>query len=48
MSASQALLREMRALRPDFPTPDDRRTDLDAHVRLQTLFERAAHAFTRR
>jgi hypothetical protein len=48
MAASQALLREMREVRPDFPTPRDRRADLDAHVRLQALFERAAHAFTRR
>ena len=48
MAASQALLREMRELRPDFPTSDDRCTDLDAHVRLKALLERAAHAFTRR
>jgi hypothetical protein len=48
MGASLALLREMRELRPDFPTSDDRRSDLDAHLRLQVLFARVAHAFTRR
>jgi hypothetical protein len=48
VDASRALLLEMRRARPDYPTPEDRRADLDAHVRLQALLERAAHAFTRR
>lgn len=48
VQASQALLAEMRRIRPDYPTPVEREVDLAAHVRLRVLLDRAAHAFTRR
>ena len=43
--ASQALWEHMRALRPDWPTPEERRADLAHHVALKQLIDRAAGAF---
>jgi hypothetical protein len=36
------LRRQVLAQRPDWPSPDERRADLLAHVRLASLFRRAA------
>jgi len=43
--ASQALWQHMRALRPDRPSPDERREDLAHHVALKRLIDLAAGAF---
>jgi len=43
--ASAALLAQLRRHRPDFPTPRDREADLQHHLRLRALLDRAAHAF---
>jgi hypothetical protein len=48
LEASQALLAEMRHVRPDYPTSEDRRVDLASHVRLRVLLDRAAHGFAAR
>ena len=48
VQASRALLAEIRSVRPDYPTDDERRADLAAHVRLRVLLDRAADAFARR
>lgn len=46
--ASAALLLQVRRHRPEFPTPGDRDLDLQHHVRLRALLDRAAHAFANR
>ncbi len=43
--ASQALWEHMRSLRPEWPSPDDRREDLAHHIALKQLIDRAAGAF---
>ena len=43
--ASQALWEHMRSLRPDWPSPDDRRADLAHHVALKQLIDRTAGVF---
>jgi len=43
--ASQALWEHMRALRPDWPSDDERCQDLADHVALKRLIDRAASAF---
>jgi hypothetical protein len=43
--ASQALWQHMRALRPDWPSDDERRQDLADHLALKRLIDRAASAF---
>ena len=43
--ASQALWEHMRALRPDWPSADERREDLAHHIALKHLIDRAAGAF---
>jgi hypothetical protein len=43
--ASQMLWQHMRALRPDWPSDDDRRQDLADHIALKQLIDRAAGAF---
>ena len=48
VEASRALLAEIRHVRPDYPTEDERRADMAGHVRLRMLLDRAAHAFARR
>src|SRR5262249_2047546 len=40
--ASVALWEEMRRLHPDWPTPLDRQIDLEHHMRLRKLLDRAA------
>ena len=42
MRASIALWQQMRALRPSWPSPVERRADLDHHRRLRDLLDRAA------
>lgn len=43
--ASQVLWRHMRSLRPDWPSPEERREDLAHHIALKELIDRAAGAF---
>ena len=43
--ASQTLWQHMRALRPDWPSDDERRQDLADHIALKRLIDRAAGAF---
>jgi hypothetical protein len=43
--ASEALWEHMRSLRPDWPSPDERREDLAHHIALKQLIDRAAGAF---
>lgn len=42
-----ALYESTRALRPEWPTAEDRRTDLESHIRLRALLRRAAHVGAR-
>lgn len=44
-AVSQALWQHMRSVRPDWPSPDERREDLAHHVALKQLIDRAADAF---
>lgn len=46
-NASQALLTEMRLIRPGYPAGEDRSADFATHVRLRSLLDRAAHAVAR-
>ncbi len=43
--ASQALWEHMRRLRPDWPSPEERRADLAHHVALKRALDLAAGAF---
>ena len=43
--ASQALWEHVRCLRPDWPTPEERRADLAHHVALKRALDLAAGAF---
>ena len=43
--ASQVLWQHMRSLRPDWPSPEERREDLAHHSKLKQLIDRAAGAF---
>lgn len=43
--ASQLLWEHMRFVRPDWPSPAERREDLAHHVMLKQLIDRAAGAF---
>ena len=43
--ASQVLWEHMRRLRPDWPSPEERREDLAHHVALKRAIDRAAGAF---
>ena len=43
--ASQALWQHMRSLRPDWPSPEERREDFSHHLALKQLIDRAASAF---
>jgi hypothetical protein len=42
--ASQALWEHMRRLRPDWPSPEERRADLAHHIALKHALDRAAGA----
>lgn len=44
----QALRQHAKQVRPDWPTQADRADDLEHHVELTRLLDRAAHAFARR
>jgi len=46
--AAQQLFDHIRAVQPDFPSDQQRRSDLAAHLVLREQFDRAAHAFARR
>ncbi len=37
------LYESARRTRPDWPSDDDRRADLEAHLRMKALLQRAAH-----
>lgn len=41
MRIADELRRQMLARQPDWPSPAERRADLEAHVRLAELFRRA-------
>jgi hypothetical protein len=43
--ASQVLWEHMRRVRPDWPSPDERRADLAHHVALKRALDLAAGAF---
>jgi hypothetical protein len=43
--ASQALWAHMRRVRPDWPSPEERREDLAHHIALKRAIDRAAGAF---
>jgi hypothetical protein len=43
--ASQALWEHVRCIRPDWPTPEERRADLAHHVALKRALDLAAGAF---
>ena len=45
LEASAALWRHMRAVRPDWPTPEQRQEDLDHHIAVKRAIDRAARAF---
>lgn len=42
IAASVALFEHMRLVRPEWPTPDDRRADLEHHIALKRAIDRAA------
>ena len=44
MRASMALWEHFRQVRPEWPTAQDRREDLDHHILLIQIFQRAADA----
>jgi hypothetical protein len=46
--AALGLRQRMSAVRPDWPTDEDRRADLAHHVDLKRKLDRAAHALARR
>ncbi len=46
--AGQALREHAQHVRPDWPSEHDRAEDLEHHIRLTRLLDRAAHAFPRR
>lgn len=45
LEASVALWRHMRAVRPDWPTAQERRDDLAHHIALKRAIDRAARVF---
>jgi hypothetical protein len=45
LEASAALWHHMRAVRPDWPTPEQRQEDLADHIALKRAIDRAARAF---
>ena len=45
---SWALWEHARWVRPDWPTREERQADVDHHVRLKAILDRAARAFSRR
>ena len=47
LRAADDLYAHMRSLRPDWPEPELRRQDWQQHIRMRSLFDRAAHALIR-
>jgi hypothetical protein len=45
LQASAALWHHMRAVRPDWPTPEQRQEDLGHHIALKRAIDRAARVF---
>lgn len=48
VAVAEDLRRLVRSVRPEWPTPADRRADLRHHVRLKRRLEAACDAFVRR
>lgn len=46
IEVAEALFEHARQVAPDFPSERYREDDLEHHIRLKHLIERAAHAFT--
>lgn len=44
---AQALREEVRRLNPGWPTEEDRARDLEHHVKLKALIDRASHELSR-
>ena len=47
LEASAALWRHMRAVRPDWPSAEERQDDLAHHIALKRAIDRAARVFAR-
>ena len=45
LEVSAALSHHMRAVRPDWPTPEQRQADLGHHIALKRAIDRAARVF---
>lgn len=45
LEVAEALRRHVRSLRPEWPTEQERREDLEHHVALKRLIDRAARVF---
>jgi hypothetical protein len=45
LNAAESLRRLVRSVRPDWPTPSERRADLRHHIRLKRRLDAARHAF---
>lgn len=45
LEASQALRRHMELVRPDFPSAEERNADLQDHIAVKRMLDRAAGAF---
>ncbi len=48
LAASCALWEHVRTVRPDWPTPRDRKQDLEHHLAMKRLLDRTAHVFPAR
>jgi hypothetical protein len=48
LTVAEALFEHARQVAPDFPSERYRQEDLEHHIRLKRLVERAAHAFALR
>lgn len=48
LQAAQALWLHMKTVNPSWPAAGDRKSDLDAHIALKRLLDRAAHERTAR
>jgi len=44
--ASFALWQHLKSIRPDWPNPQDRQGDLEHHIKLNKLLEKASHGLS--